>query len=273
MTPRLCLSIRPVRTFLGAVLMVAAVFAVSTQPVSAQARDPLLVPEVSQHEIRVRQGFTGTELLLFGAILDPDGKRAQEPYDIVIVLKGPTEPILIREKDKAFGIWVNAGSTAFRSAPSFFAVASSSPVDTIVDPRTAAIYELGLDYLQLSPSGAIDPEEQARFTSGLVDLRRRQDLYKEDPDGVQVSQGVLYQARIALPSSVSVGRYSAETFAIRRGQVIASAVADVEVRKLGFEGFVADQSQQSPLLYGLFAVLLSVVMGVGAGRLFASVRE
>ena len=43
---------------------------------SAQ-RDPILVPEVSQHEVQVRQGFTGTELLLFGAILDPDGTLIQ----------------------------------------------------------------------------------------------------------------------------------------------------------------------------------------------------
>ena len=57
------------------------------------ARDPILVPEVSQHEVQVRQGFTGTELLLFGAILEPDGRRAGSDYDIVVVLKGPTEPI------------------------------------------------------------------------------------------------------------------------------------------------------------------------------------
>ena len=43
-------------------------------------RDPILVPEVSQHEIQVRQGFTGTELLLFGAILDPDGRRARVEF-------------------------------------------------------------------------------------------------------------------------------------------------------------------------------------------------
>src|SRR5690606_23274001 len=93
----------------------------------------------------------------------------------------------VREKAKKFGIWVNAESTAFRSAPSFFAVASSRPIDQIVDERTAAIYELGLGFLQLSPSGAIDPEEQARFTLGLVDLRVRQGLYQEDSDGVTIS--------------------------------------------------------------------------------------
>ncbi len=231
-------------------------------------RDPILVPEVSEHHIEVRQGFVGTELLLYGAILDPQGRRSTQPYDIVVVLKGPTQPILLREKEKKLGIWVNAEDTAFRSAPSFFAVASSRPIDQIVDPLTAAIYELGLDYLQLSPTGAIDPEEQARFTAGLVDLRRRQGLYKEDGQGVSISGDVLYQARIAVPSNVVTGRYTAETFAISRGRVIASAIAEVEVAKEGFELLVAEQAEESSLLYGMTVVALSLLMGWAAGRLF-----
>ena len=234
-------------------------------------RDPILVPEVSQHEIQVRQGFTGTELLLFGAILDPDGRRARRPYDIVVVLKGPTEPILVREKAKKLGVWVNAQSTAFRSAPSFFSVASSRPIAEIVDDRTAAIYELGLGFLQLSPTGAIDPVEQARFTKGLVDLRQREGLYREAGEGVTINNSVLYQARIPVPSNVVTGRYTAETFAISDGRVIASAIAEVEVQKQGFERFVAEQADRSSVLYGLFAVFLSLFMGWLAGRVFALV--
>ncbi len=232
-------------------------------------RDPILVPEVSQHEIQVRQGFTGTELLLFGAILDPAGRVPGEGYDIVVVLKGPSEPIRLREKERFAGVWVNASSTDFRSAPAFFAVSSSRPIAEIVDEKTAAIYEFGTSYIQLSPSGEIDPEEQARFVSGLVDLRTRQNLYKEDPGGVRISQGVLYQARIELPSSVTTGTYTAETFAVTEGRVIASAIAEVEVLKVGFEKAVTDSSQDYSLAYGLLAVLLSVGMGWGAGRFFA----
>ena len=88
-------------------------------------RDPVLVPEVSQHEVQVRQGFTGTELLLFGAIIDPIAQRTGGRYDIVVVLKGPSEPIRVREKERIAGVWLNAEDTDFRSAPSFFAVASS----------------------------------------------------------------------------------------------------------------------------------------------------
>jgi uncharacterized protein (TIGR02186 family) len=245
------------------VLALAALFALSAQ------RDPILVPEVSQHEVQVRQGFIGTELLLFGAILEPDGRRAGRDYDIVVVLKGPTEAIRVREKEKILGIWVNADSTAFRSAPSFFAVASSRPIGDIVDERTAAIYELGLGYLQLSPSGSIDPQEQQRFTAGLVDLRSRSGLYREEPGGVTIGEQVLYQARISLPSNVQTGTYTAETFAITRGRVIASATAEVEVRKVGFERLVAEYADENSFWYGLLAVGLSVFMGWLAGRLFA----
>lgn len=232
-------------------------------------RDPILVPEVSQHEVRVRQGFTGTELLLFGAILDPAGRRAARQYDVVVVLKGPSQPIRLREKEKVGGMWINAASTDFRSAPSYFAVAASRPIADIVDEKTAAIYEFGTEFIQLSPTGAIDPAEQARFSSGLVDLRRRQGLYQEDMRGVKISEQVLYQARMKLPSNVQTGTYTAETFAVTDGRVVASAIAEVEVRKVGFERFVEVFAQSQSLFYGLLAVALSVGMGWIAGRLFA----
>jgi uncharacterized protein (TIGR02186 family) len=235
------------------------------------ARDPILVPEVSQHEVQVRQGFRGTELLLFGAILTPDGTRAGQDYDIVVVLKGPTRSIILREKQRIAGIWVNAESTEFRSAPTFFAVASSKPIGRIVDDKTAAIYELGLPWLQLSPIGAYNPKEQARFSAGLVDLMQREQLYKDDSKGVKISEQVLYQARIKLPSSVQTGTYTAETFAITKGRVVASAIARVEVKKLGFERAVAQFAEYNGFFYGLLTVALSVAMGFMAGRLFALV--
>jgi uncharacterized protein (TIGR02186 family) len=234
-------------------------------------RDPILVPDVSQREIQVRQDFTGTELLLFGAILDPGGTRAGRDYDIVVVVEGPTQPVVVREKRRVAGIWINADSTTFRSAPGYYAVAASKPLADLVDARTAAIYELGLDSLQLSPSGTIDPAAQQRFAAGLVDRLRRQSLYSEDDHGVTLTDEVLYRARIWLPSSVPTGTYTAETFALRKGRVVASALAHVEVRKLGLERAIATFARRDAFLYGILAVALSAVMGWIAGRVFALV--
>jgi uncharacterized protein (TIGR02186 family) len=150
-------------------------------------------------------------------------------------------------------------------------MASTRPIARIVDGKTAAIYELGLNWLQLSPTGAIDPKALQRFNAGLVDLRQRNGLYRQEEGGVKVNEQVLYQARISLPSSVPTGSYTAETFAISRGRVVATAISQIEVRKLGFEGAIASFAENWSLLYGLLAVAISVLMGWVAGRVFSLV--
>jgi uncharacterized protein (TIGR02186 family) len=231
------------------------------------AREPVLVPEVSQDEINIQYGFTGAQLLLFGAVVYP-GNDDGEGTDIVVVVKGPVQSIVLREKQKVAGIWVNAESAEFRSAPAFFSVASSRPLDQIVDAKTAAIYELGLDYLQLSPTDAINPDEQARFIAGLVDLNQRHNLYNEKPGSVEINENVLYQARIHMPASVPTGTYTAETFLIRDGKVLAAADRRITIRKYGFEKFVATAAEYQPFFYGLVAVLISLGLGWGAGVAF-----
>jgi uncharacterized protein (TIGR02186 family) len=232
------------------------------------AAKPTLVPDASQREIEIAYSFTGAELLLFGAILYPRGQepeRGERPADIVVVVKGPAQSVLVREKQKVAGIWVNAESMHYRSAPSFYAIASSRPIGRIVDERTRAIYELGLKSLQLSPASGAVPDDQARFDGGLVELRRRGRLYYEDAGSVEITGGVLYRARVSIPARVPVGRFTAETFLIRDGRVLAAAVREITVQKSGFERFVANAAERSPLIYGLAAVVLSVAFGWGAG--------
>lgn len=237
-------------------------------PLLLGAAKPVLVPDVSQRHIEIRYSFTGAELLLFGAILYPGGRLPRERADVAVVLKGPVDSIIVREKRKVAGIWMNAASARFRSVPGFYAIASSRPLARIIDARTAAIYELGLDSLQLSPASGEMLDEQKRFEAGLVDLRRRGGLYVEDAGGVEITDGVLYRARIAIPARVPVGRYTAETFLIRDGHVLAGAVREVEIGKSGFERFVATAAERWPFSYGLAAVAVSLLLGWAAAAAF-----
>lgn len=241
---------------------------VGLAPLLMAQSKPVLVPDVSARSVEIRYSFTGAQLLLFGAILYPGGRVPSRPADIVVVLKGPVQPIVVREKQKIAGIWMNADSSRFRSAPAFYAVASSRPVADLVDERTAAIYEMGLQNLQLSPGTGALPDRARRFESGLLDLRRRQGLYAEDPRGVEISEGVLYRARIAIPSQVPVGTYTAETFLVSNGKVIAAATKEIEIDKSGFERFVALAARRHGFLYGLAAVLLSLGLGWAAAIAF-----
>jgi len=233
----------------------------------AQA-EPKLVPDISARSIEIRYSFTGAQLLLFGAILYPGGRVPRNPADVIVVLKGPVEPILVREKQKIAGIWMNADSARFRSAPAFYAVASSRPISQLVDERTAAIYEIGLQNLQLSPGSGALPEKARHFEAGLIDLRKRDGVYYESPRGVEISEGVLYRARISIPSQVPVGTYTAETFLIQDGRVLAVATRDIYIGKSGFERWVSLVARRHEFLYGLAAVVMSLFLGWAAAMVF-----
>ena len=239
-------------------------------PVAALAQNvPKLVPDVSQRQINIQSGFTGEDMLLFGAIIYPRGVAPEGQIDVAVVLRGPTRAITLREKQKFAGIWINADSTDFRSVPAYYAIASSRPLDQIVDSKTAAIYELGLDKLQLSPTGEVDAKEQRRFVTGLVDLNRRNGLFRQQAGTVEITDQVLYRARLQIPSSVPVGLYTAETLLIRDGRVIvADDNVQIRIDKTGFEQFVTILAQNYSLLYGAVAVLISLLLGWFAGFVF-----
>ena len=242
-------------------------------PLLIGAEAPRLVPDVSQRKIEIIYSFTGAELLLFGAILYPGGRAPSDDAQIAVVVKGPQEPVLVREKRQIAGMWINADSADFRSVPSFYALASSRPINRIVDARTAVIYELGIDNMQLSPSSGGDPAEDRRFEDGLIELKRRGGYYSETSHGVEISEGVLYRARIAIPARVPVGRYTAETFLIEKGRVIAAATRDIEIDKSGMEAFVARAAERHSFLYGMFAILISLVLGWAASVAFKRINR
>ena len=245
----------------------AAAIAISSLGLTGASK-PTLVPDVSARNVQIRYTFAGAQLLLFGAIVYSGGRVPTHTPDIVVVVKGPAEPIIIREKQRIAGIWMNADSSRFRSAPSYYAVASSRPISKVVDERTAAIYEFGVHNLQLSPGTTALPDAAHRFETGLLDLRQRHGLYSENPHGVEISGGVLYRAVITIPSQVPVGTYTAETFLVDDGKVLAAATRDIEIGKSGFERFVALAARRHSALYGLFAALLSLALGWGAAALF-----
>lgn len=235
------------------------------------AAQPRLVTDLSQSRIDISYRFAGAELLIFGAIQYPGGRVPEVPPGIAVILRGPAEAITVRRKARVAGIWINTEALRFESAPGFYAVATTKPVRDLLDERNAAIYEIGLSHLQLSPATAADPETTRSFQDGLVALRRSEGLYVEQPYGVQVTDRILYRARIPIPSAVPVGNYQAEIYLIDdagggNGRVRARSTAPVIIDKTGFERGVYVFAQEHSLLYGLLAVLVALAMGWAAGE-------
>ncbi len=230
-------------------------------PLLAGAAPTTLITDISQGRIDINTTFKGADLLVFGAIQYPAGAVPDVPPDIAIVVRGPTQAVTVRRKDRVAGIWINTDAVRFESVPGFYAVATTRPIDDLADDRTTAIYEIGIGNLQLAPaSGASDAETRA-FEAGLIAQKQKSGLFAEIAGGVSVTRNVLYRARIAIPAAVPVGDYAAEIHLIRKGRVIASSTTPISIGKSGFERWIYVMAQEHSLAYGLAAVAAALLAG------------
>ena len=228
---------------------------------AAAAAPTTLITDISQARIDIDTQFKGADLLVYGAIQYPRGSVPDEPPEIAVVVRGPPQPVTMRKKARVAGIWINTDSVRFETVPGFYSVATTSPIAQLADNRTTAIYEIGVANLQLSPASSGDAAETAAFERGLIALKRKAGLFAESPGAVTVTQGVLYRARMAIPSAVPVGEYAAEIYLIRRGRVIASSTTPIEIGKSGFERWIYVAAHDHSLLYGLAAVAAALSAG------------
>lgn len=241
-----------------ALLLVAG--AAAAQP----AAGPRLIADLSQPRVDINYGFSGAEVLVYGAVQYPRGRVPDEAPRLAVVARGPDERVVVRKKARVAGVWLNTQSVEFATAPAFVAVATSRPLGELLDARGAAIWEIGLGSVQLSPAEAGDPVRAADFARGLMELRRRAGLYREDERGVRVTGNILYRATLAIPSEAPIGRYTVLVHLIRDGEVIATTESALEVRKTGFEAAISRWAEEDSLAYGLAAVALALGAGWAA---------
>jgi uncharacterized protein (TIGR02186 family) len=216
---------------------------------------PRIVADLSERRVDIEYQFVGKDILLFGAVI---GLPAKSKPDVVVVVRGPQLPVTVRYKSRVAGIWLNTSSVDFRTAPSYYALASNRALDEVASAQWQAIYELGVDSLHFSTVSSGDTSE---FQNGFIQLRRRLGLFQENEDGIEIMENSLFRTRFTLPPRVPVGDYRIEIYLFDKKRFIARQTIPLTVGKSGFERNIYEFAHDSPLKYGLVAVVVALLSG------------
>lgn len=212
-----------------------------------------LVADLSNHLIAITTGFTGTEVLLFGA--------KEGPGEVVVVVRGPTSTVAVRKKARVAGIWMNTDRVTFSNVPSFYAVATSAPLADIAPPAVLARHQIGFDQLKLQAPPSVGPERLREFRAALIRRQQSAGVFKSEVDEVSFLGDTLFRASVFFPATVPVGVYLVEVFLLENGNVTGAQTTPLIISKVGFGAEMFDFAHQRAALYGLIAILLSLVSG------------
>ncbi|WP_342453075.1 TIGR02186 family protein [Jiella mangrovi] len=270
-------------------------------PAAAQDGNESFEIGLSTDTISITSDFTGARLVVFGALDNADAKLLrQQRYDIVVVLIGPRRPVVVREKERTFGLWINRGSETFDSVPASYALAATRPLADIARKELRSRLSLGINDLQLQsspppgPAGqpAIDqPSKPAQdqpnislaerraqaaaepkvaspvaarvdgYVEALKRIREEKGLYNQTVGTVQFVSPTLFRADLHLPADLPTGTHITRAYLFRGGVFIRESSEPLYVRKSGFENFIDDMATRYGILYGISAVLLAIFTG------------
>jgi uncharacterized protein (TIGR02186 family) len=238
-----------------------------------QAAAERLVVSLSNHRVAVTSNFVGEELVLFGTIEpDPVSSPLRPPYDLVVTVTGPRQTMRTRRKQRVLGIWVNTDSREFVRVPSYLAVLSNRPVNTIASQDTLRRLQIGLDNFLLPQRIGPDLADTVRddpFRRAFVRLESQQGLYRESGTAVTLLTPTVFRAAIPMPAAVPTGNYAIEVELFAGGSLVTRTNSALEVIKTGFEQYVADAARDYGVVYGMATALMALIIGWFASVVFA----
>jgi uncharacterized protein (TIGR02186 family) len=219
----------------------------------ARAAEPL-VADLSSHFIAITTGFTGANVVLFGAT---DG-----PGDVIVVVRGPYRDAVVRRKRRVLGIWINTGEVNFTGVPSYYAVYSTRPLDEIMPAPQRALHEIGVANLRL---GVVERNrsaaEIADFRAGLLREQQRAALIAEAVGGFNFLSDRLFHLAIPFPANVPTGNYTVQVFLVRNKVVVSGQTTPLFVAQTGIDAEVHEFADRRAPLYGLLAVVGAMLAG------------
>ena len=220
-----------------------------------------LVADLSEDVIHITTGFTGTRLLLFGAV--------EAPGDVIIVVRGPREEVVVRRKERRLGLWVNGPAVTFTDAPAYYAVAASDRLGGLLSQADLVRYEAGHRSIRMTPADdATNRYELVRFHNALSRNRAAEGLYVTRTRPVEFVGERLFRADLDFPANVPVGNYTVTVMLIRDGAVVDEQKSILIVDRTGPAAWIFERAHETPLFYGLFAVLIALAAGWAAGAVF-----
>lgn len=236
----------------------------------AQAEEVVL--GLSSDKVAITATFEGSDILIFGAV-KRESPIAEAPLDVIITVAGPSVPVTVRRKDRRLGIWVNTEMVELDAAPSFYAVATTGPLDKVLSNTEDLRHRVSIGRAIRSVGAATMAEDAERFTDALIRIRRDKDAYQTREGAVALDEQTLFRTSISLPANLTEGAYETRIFLTREGRVVSEFNTIIDVRKVGLERWLFSLSRQQPMMYGLLSLAIAIAAGWMASAAFQALRR
>jgi uncharacterized protein (TIGR02186 family) len=252
-------------------LLLVLALCLGAAPVTVIAEEVVL--GLSSDTVSINTNFDGSEILIFGAVKRDAPFPNKPQMHVIVTVAGPSEPVTVRRKEKKFGIWVNTDSVEIDSAPSFYAVSTSTLLGLSLSETEDVRHKISIPRAIRSVDAPDNITNSETFTDALIRIKTASEQYQLNEGTVSVDEQTLFRTSIDLPAALTEGDYQTRIFLTRAGEVVAQYETSIYVRKVGMERWLFALSRERAFLYGLMSLAIAIFAGWGASAIFGLLRR
>jgi len=231
-----------------------------------------LVTGLSEDNVSITASFDGSDILIYGAVKREEPIPGGPRLEVIVTVEGPSAPVVVRRKERRWGIWVNTQAVTVDSAPSFYEVATTGPLGKILSDTEDLRHRISIPRKIRSVGAPQDVTDSQAFTEALIRLMEARGAYELSQGSVELSEQTLFRTDIALPTNLTEGAYETRIFLLRDRKVIDQRSEVIQVRKVGLERLIFRVARDFPVSNGILALVLAALAGWGASVAFRYIR-
>ena len=186
-------------------------------------------------------------------------------------MTGPKGLVTVQKKEKVFGIWVNTKSVNYINTPKYLNISSNRDINEILNQKTQKISEIGLNNLKIRLQPGKKVQKEKEWREALTRNMLKSKLWSLNENSISLNKNALFRSYLSLPSNVITGQFEVKILHYRNSKLISQELSTINVSKSGVSAEIYNIAQNYSTLYGIFAVILAVLVGWGTNLIFRKV--
>ena len=233
---------------------IVLIFLVWSVPAAKAYAD--LTLDLATDHVDINTGFNGADIKVYG--------HTDRAGDIIIVVSGPQNDMVVRKKNRIFGMWVNRESFRFKNVYGYYDYAATDNIENILEESLLSNHRIGLDYLDFQPSkeAVNDRDKINRFHESLIRIKQSEALYTLKGQDIFRMNNTFFKASFRLPPNVPTGQYSIHGYVVANDRIVEDDRIMLRVAQVGKSAEIYKFAHNQSLLYGIAAAFIAVILGL-----------
>lgn len=227
--------------------------------------DSLVKLSLDPAQIHVSTFYKGADIHVSANVGECDGA--------VLLLTAGEEEETLNRKGRVAGIWLNVAQVTVSHVPRIYILGTSDKLENICSPEAQKEFGLGEESLREQvqftcekplTGSEFDEFLKLKVDNGTYNLNVKVDLVPAGPGQKELS------AMLPVPPTVPPGTYTVQLYCFKDGKPVERGSAQLSIVRVGLARVMASLADNDPAVYGVVAIVVAMIVGIGMGLIFSS---